>query len=586
MVDSYWTKNTSLSRRALLRAGGLAGIGVAGAALIGCGDDDDDDTGAATAAPASTKAAAAATTATTAEAATPTASQIIGDNWGVREDVVPVYGGTLNYAAGSPVLANLDPIHSGSAMVHQVASNAYSSMMRVGRAIDDRNSPIYYPDIALSWEIPEPTRMVFNLRPGVKFHNVAPTNGRDFTAEDAKFAITRSATEEISRFRGALREITDVETPDDSTVVVNLGNYDPLVFNDLAGHYVWMTPKELADSGDIRQKIVGTGPFIFQKWEEDTRIQYKKNPDFYLPGVPFVDELNVLQIGNRETRIAAFESGEVVLGGVDIDRLGAYENDPDILIEEYLSVSPFVLFMKYGDPRWDDDRVRKAISLAIDPEIIIGINARGFGMWRGVISNQHGGWTLSQDELKSDRYFLRQNVQEAKQLLDAAGHSGGLDTGMLFNTSYSQYYQDGTQYLQQALKEVGINVRLDGEEHASMRKNQDEHNYDGLVHGLDGQPQAESYLLDYRTGGPKNGSGISIPWLDDKIDATIGTVDLEERQGKAIGLTKEILDQVLWKVEFMDSTAREARLTSLHNWLGAPPHWYVTSGFAYSWLDA
>lgn len=585
MVDSYWTKNTSLSRRALLRAGGLAGIGVAGAALIGCGDDDDD-TGAATAAPAATKAAAAATTATTAEAAAQTASQIIGDNWGVREDVAPVYGGTLNYAAGSPVLANLDPIHSGSAMVHQVASNAYSSMMRVGRAIDDRNSPIYYPDIALSWEIPEPTRMVFNLRPGVKFHNVAPTNGRDFTAEDAKFAITRSATEEISRFRGALREITDVETPDDSTVVVNLGNYDPLVFNDLAGHYVWMAPKELADSGDIRQKIVGTGPFIFQKWEEDTRIQYKKNPDFYLPGVPFVDELNVLQIGNRETRIAAFESGEVVLGGVDIDRLGAYENDPDILIEEYLSVSPFVLFMKYGDPRWDDDRVRKAISLAIDPEIIIGINARGFGMWRGVISNQHGGWTLSQDELKSDRYFLRQNVQEAKQLLDAAGHSGGLDTGMLFNTSYSQYYQDGTQYLQQALKEVGINVRLDGEEHASMRKNQDEHNYDGLVHGLDGQPQAESYLLDYRTGGPKNGSGISIPWLDDKIDATIGTVDLEERQGKAIGLTKEILDQVLWKVEFMDSTAREARLTSLHNWLGAPPHWYVTSGFAYSWLDA
>ena len=280
---SYWSRFSGerLSRRGFVRAAALGGAGLAAAALIGCGDDDEDE-----AAPAAATAAPAAATAAPTEAPDPTASEIIGDNWGVRDAGVVKYGGTINAAAGSPVLANLDPIESGSAMVHQTASNAYSSLMRVGREIDDRNSPIYYPDIALSWEIPGPTEMVFHLRDNAKFHNVAPVNGRALTSEDVKYSILRSATNEKSRFKGALSAISEVETPDPTTAVVKLSAFDPLIFNDLAGHYVWIVPREVDEAGKLQELIVGSGPFIFDRWEQDSRIAYKKNPDFHVEGVP------------------------------------------------------------------------------------------------------------------------------------------------------------------------------------------------------------------------------------------------------------------------------------------------------------
>ena len=579
---SYWSRFSGerLSRRSFVRGAALGGAGLAAAALIGCGDDDEDE-----AAPAAATAAPAAATAAPTEAPDPTASEIIGDNWGVRDEGVVKYGGTINAAAGSPVLANLDPIESGSAMVHQTASNAYSSLMRVGREIDDRNSPIYYPDIALSWEIPGPTEMVFHLRDNAKFHNVAPVNGRALTSEDVKYSILRSATNEKSRFKGALSAISEVETPDATTAVVQLSAFDPLIFNDLAGHYVWIVPREVDEAGKLQELIVGSGPFIFDRWEQDSRIAYKKNPDFHVEGVPFVDELNWLQIANSDTRFSAFESGQSLVSGLNSQEALRVEGDPNILVESFLSVSPFVIFMNFKDQLWQDERVRKALSLAVDPDIVLKLQSGGNGLWRGVISNQHSGWTLSQEELKSDRYYLRQNQAEAMQLLDAAGFGDGLETSFLYNTSWPPYYQETVQYIAQAMAEVGVKVNLLGQEHATMRKNQDENNYEGLAFGADGQPQAESYLLDYRTGGPKNGSGVSLPWLDDAVNAVVNTIDLEERQEKAKSLSSDILEQVLYKIEYNDSRRHEGRRSNAKNWLGPPPHWYVTSGFAYTWLD-
>ena len=181
---------------------------------------------------------------------------------------MPKYGGSLNWAPGSPTLANLDPLTSTSAMVHQVAMPAYSSLMHIGRDPKDRNSPwIYFPELATKWETAEPTKMTFTLREGVKFHNVAPVNGRAFTSEDVKFSLNRVAQDKTSLFKGAFASIKSVETPDPKTVVINLNRFDPLMMPQLGGHFAWMMPKEVVDANKIREQIIGTGPFVFQKWE-------------------------------------------------------------------------------------------------------------------------------------------------------------------------------------------------------------------------------------------------------------------------------------------------------------------------------
>lgn len=575
-MSDYWAKSSSVSRRRFLGGTMAVGAGVAGAALIGCGGS-----GGVSSTPASGGAGGGSA------ASGPTIASITGTNWANRDDkAVPKYGGTLNWSPGSPTLANLDPLTSTSAMVHQVAMPAYSSLMHIGRDPKDRNSPwVYFPELATKWEVSDPLKMVFTLREGVKFHNVAPVNGRAFTSEDAKYALDRVAKDTGSLFKGAFSSIKSIETPDAKTLILNLNRVDPLMMPQLGGHFAWMMPKEVVDANKIREQIVGTGPFIFQKWEKDARVSYKKNPDFYIKGAPFVDEMNWFIIGNEDTRTAAFQSGQTQIYDVPDNAIKEAKANKDLTVEDYLRVAPQVLFMNAKEDRWKDERVRKAVALALDTGTLLKTLQNGNGLWRGIVSNQHGGWTLSQDELKGKKYFLRQDIAEAKQLMSAAGKPDGISAGLLYATSYPQSYQDSTQYIAQTLTTNKIvNVKLDGKDLATMRKGQDEQTYDGLCFGLDGQGAPESFLLDYRSGGPKNGSGLKDKEVDADVDKVLAIVDVKERQAATKAFVDKYLQKVMYKIEFVDGTNYTAWTKEVKNFVDGPPFWYQ-AGHAYTWLD-
>ena len=575
----YWAGvRSSVSRRRFLGGSVAVGAGLAGAALIGCGGSGGSK-------PAASNAGGVPAT----SAATgPTVASITGANWANREpNGVPKYGGTLNWSPGSPTLANLDPLTSTSAMVHQVAMPAYGTLMHIGRDPKDRNSPWqYFPELATKWEVTDPLKMVFTLRDGVKFHNVAPVNGRAFTSEDAKFALTRVSQDKGSLFKGAFSSIKSIETPDPKTLVLNLSRFDPLMMPQLGGHFAWMMPKEVVDANKIREQIVGTGPFIFQKWEQDGRVSYKKNPDFYVKGAPFVDELNWFIIANEDTRTAAFQSGQTQIYDVPDNAIKDVKADTKkYTVEDYLRVAPQVLFMNAKDDRWKDERVRKAVALGLDTAVLLKTLQNGNGLWRGIVSNQHGGWTLTQEELKSKKYYLRQDLQEAKQLLAAAGKPDGVASGLLYTTSYPQSYQDSTQYMAETLtKNKIVNIKLVGQDLATMRKGQDEQTYDGLCFGLDGQGAPESFLLDYRSGGPKNGSGLKDKEVDADVDKVLAIIDVKERQNATKAFIDKYLQKAMYKLEFVDGMNYTAWSKEVKNFVDGPPFWYQ-SGHAYTWLD-
>ncbi|MEX2446740.1 MAG: ABC transporter substrate-binding protein [Dehalococcoidia bacterium] len=566
-----------IGRRRLLRTSAAMGAGLAGAALVGCGGADGDGT---TGTPAPTSSP------TGGGAQADTAATIIGDNWGVRDpDATPRYGGTLNWAYQAPTLANLDPLLSTSGMVHQVAGQAYDHLTRVSRPPADRNGlHIHYPALAESWETADPLRLTYRLRPGIRWHNVAPVDGRDFTAEDVKYAIERATEQETSLFRGNFASIESIEVPDATTVVINTSQFDPLLFGNLSNQGPWVVPRELVEADQVSDRMVGTGPFIFDQWERDSRIAFKKNPDYFISGTPFLDELNLLQIGNEETRTASFRAEQTQIGDIPFQDLAQFEDDPQFVIEPYLRVAPQVLFMNAQEDRWRDERVRRAISLALDTDILVELLV-GEGLWRGIVSNQHGGWTLSQEELKGDRYYLRHDPQEARQLMEAAGHAGGLEAGLLYNTQYPQYYQDATQYIIEALSTAGVaQLTGVGQDHATMRRNQDEHNYDGMCFGLDGQGFPEQYLMDFRTGGSKNGSGLSDPEVDADVNEVLSIVDVAERQEATKAFIDDYLQRVMYKVEFADGMFYEAWTQRTRNYIPPPPFQF-SSAKGFVWLD-
>lgn len=573
----YWTRNAAnsdVSRRRFLRASLTATTGLAAAALVGCRSGGSEAT--------SPKTPAGAAVA----AKGPTAASIIGKNWGLREpDAVPKYGGTLNYASGTPTLPNLDPFQSTAAMAHQVASMAYSHLLHNSHPVNNYNEAIYYPDVATSWEISDAAKFTFKLRNDMKWHNVAPLNGRALTAEDVKYAINRAATDKLSPYRGTLSAIKSIDTPDATTLVLNLKNFDAGLFPALADRFAWIIPRELVESGRLREQMIGSGPFIFQQWAQDSRVQFKKNPDYYLKGIPFVDEVNFLQIPDAQTRLAAFRSGKTHIAGVDrgpdFDSIAA---DKAFQTAIYLAVGTSSIMMNYNDQRFKDVRVRQAIALVADRDAVLKIQADPKGLWRGVLSAQNTGWVLSQDELKSKRYYVRQDLQEAKQKMTAAGFPDGLTTKLLYRTGIRQE-EELPQYIAETAKKAGImNLTLVAQDNATMRKNQDEVKYDGLISGIDGEPLPEAFLLDYRTGGPKNGMGLSDKDLDARIDKAISIPDTNTRKEAVLNVARYILENVMWKTNFTDNTATDQWRAEVHNHMGPVPQQYNQNGFAFTWI--
>ena len=168
--------------------------------------------------------------------------------------------------------------------------------------------------------------------------------------------------------------------------------------------------------------------------------------------------------------------------------------------------------------------------------------------------------------------------------MTAAGNPDGLASGLLYNTEYPQAYQDGMQYMTETLtKNKIVNIKPIGQNQATMRKNQDEQNYDGLCFGLDGQGFPELYLMDYRTGGAKNGSGISNPEVDADVNKVLAVVDVRERQAATKTFIDKYLQKVMYKTEFVDGTFYEAWRKDTHNYVSSPPFQY-SSGLPWVWL--
>ena len=198
---NYWARRAS--RRRFLGTGVAAGAGAAGLALVGCGDDDGGSKGG----------SSSLATPTTAAGATPTAAPADPFAGAKR-------GGTYRWPnSGDP--PTLDPYGNPSFLTKEHASAHYSRLFRYQAGKEPLGvKPI--PDIAASAESsPDGLKWTVKLRQDVKFHNIAPVNGRQVTTDDVKFSWGRVvAPTNGNRVLAAF--VDKLEYPDKSTIVFSL----------------------------------------------------------------------------------------------------------------------------------------------------------------------------------------------------------------------------------------------------------------------------------------------------------------------------------------------------------------------------
>jgi peptide/nickel transport system substrate-binding protein len=338
---------------------------------------------------------------------------------------------------------HFDPHLTFNVRTHTTLSFVYSKLVRyrVGAGVP-LGTFIIEPDLAERWEAPDDTTYVFYLRKGVKWHNKPPVHGRELVAEDVKFTFDRFLAEKGNPLRYMLEPVERVEVVDRYTVKFVLKEPYVWLLDVLAtSKAMWIIAREVVEHfGDLKkpESAIGTGPFLLERYEPNVKTVFKRNPAYFLKDQPYVDGVEWLVLTDPSTGLAMYRTGQLDCGpetGWNVrqhDLESLKQSHPQLVYRDFLFPNSQRLFMRTDQPSFNDARVRRAISLAIDRQALIeAVWVRGEPT--GAVPRGLTEWSLPIDQLGAGAKYYQYDPQEARRLLAEAGLPKGFTT--LLHTS-------------------------------------------------------------------------------------------------------------------------------------------------------
>jgi len=423
-------------------------------------------------------------------------------------------GGDLRAAlTGEP--DTLDPATSSIYTGAQVYENIFSKLV----AIDPSGK--FIPDLATSWTQVDSKTWKFALVKNATFHN-----GEKFTSADVKYTFQRILDPKTaSAYAGLYAQIDSVDASDPYVAVFHLKSpFGPFLTN-LAANGEIVNQKAI-ESGDPARTPIGTGPFSFVEWIQGDHIKVKKNPSYFVAGLPYLDTVTFRFMPVDQSRIDALTAGELdwadamplqMVKPLSSDSRFTYLTSPVSGIPDFLAMNTKV-------KPFDDPKVRQAVALAISRSDIRDLAYMGTGEL-GLIEMPTGSpWHDA-----TGIFAAQQDIAKAKQLLADAGYADGLTVEYLGLPQYPELLKTG-QVVQQALQQVGITMTIKPVDVSvwfdaySSGKYQITSAYQERTIDPD-----NFYSLVIKSGGPINTTFYSNPKVDALIDQAAAATDMKER---------------------------------------------------------
>jgi peptide/nickel transport system substrate-binding protein len=561
LETNYWTRGR-LGRRTAIRGAALGLTGIAGAALIGCGADDgpaDPATGAATGVQAPTPAAQAGDQ--------PVPADQVRIPAGLYDGPVPPTPAEANPGVnakrgGTLLMRYLDPPRMDlsrtlSCTIYHTLSYTTNKLTvaKMGANADPFLVDIE-PDLAESWEMSDDgQRHTFHLREGVKFHDKAPVNGREFVAQD--IVDTVSMYSEGSQ-ADVFSMVESIETPDDHTVVFNLDQ--PLAdFPTAVAAWSWIYPSELVDDSDLRQEIsIGTGPFIQEQWVRAERSSFIANPDYWGRDnagnpLPYVDRIEALVQSDTNALRAGFATDNYFdFAGRDVaDMEDQFSRNRETMVgstyprSRGANVNGFQFQMR--NPTYQDDRVRRAFSLAFDrDEYDLARNNGDNINPDGAYSNAPMPWPYLFDSyptMAENGPWYQFDPAEASKMMQAAGYTAQnpLVTEMpsfYYRTELAQLVVPG---INQNLPEVNITFReVDNPTHVTLMSDRNFSDTIGFLWGPPGYTMDQWIYPFYHSTGSLNYGSVE----DSDLDALLVAQRAESNPDAQRDLWMQVWDRI------------------------------------------
>jgi peptide/nickel transport system substrate-binding protein len=477
--NSYWARYASgrLNRRRALGAG-AAGLTAFG--LAACGGSNNNKTNNSNA--NSNAAAPAASASAAASAAAGTATKAAGSP---AAGASPVAGGGASAAATAPgfdpklktggriqyymvVNPPLDPFENSTYSAQYVAGFAYSRLFKFNSAADSKVSLSRQPvgDLVTGYEVtPDGLTYTMKLQQNAMFH---PPLNRPLTSADVMATWQRFTTDTKNTNSGVYAPIVDSLTaPDANTIVFKLkAPYAPFL-NKLANpQYLWIMSQDVtAGKIDPSQQMVGTGPWMFDT-KSATSITWKRNPNYFIKGLPYADGVDINIIPDTATQEAQLAAGALDILAVPVSDVDSMKKQvPKANVAQYTgNLLAFLFFTNVSDPNsaFKDPRMRQAASLALDRQGLLSLVYGGKGEWDNLINPGLGSWWLDPQgkDIGDPGKWFKHDPAQAKQLLQAAGHANTQFKFIYPNNAYGDVYNQASDSVRGMLSDAGFQLSV------------------------------------------------------------------------------------------------------------------------------
>ncbi len=228
--------------------------------------------------------------------------------------------------------------------------------------------------------------------------------------------------------------VDSVEAPDPYKLVVRLRSPSTSFLPFLAQETMPIVPKHLAEKGELKGKVIGTGPFKWERWDKGQNISYTKNDRYFKQGLPYLDRVTRFIFRDTTLAQAAFVAGQIDFMGRRASEIRKSELDsiksrvPNLVTKPSGEMTEVRFIMNdKRDPPFKDARVRRALALWIDKKAIWDVVFDGYGTAHGIVPSWDPG-ALPPDRLAKIAGFggdLQASRAEAKRLLVEAGYPNG-----------------------------------------------------------------------------------------------------------------------------------------------------------------
>ncbi|QPF29496.1 oligopeptide ABC transporter substrate-binding protein OppA [Klebsiella sp. BDA134-6] len=451
--------------------------------------------------------------------------------------------------------SSLDPHKVESDVENNIISDLFEGLVSVSPTGEIE------PRLAEKWENKDNTVWTFHLRPGVTWSDgtaitaqdivwswqrlVSPLTASPYASYPGNMHIVNGA--EIAQGKKA-PETLGVKALDDATLVVTLTQPNAAFLAMLAHPSLVPLDKVLisryGDKWTKPEHMVTSGPYKLSQWVVNERIVAERNPRYWDNAHTVINKVTYLPISSETADVNRYKAGEIdIVYTVPINQFAQLKKT----MGDQLDVSPQLATYYYEfnttRPPFNDSRVRRALNMALDKDIIAE-KVLGQG--------QRPAWLISQPdiggvELHNPEYAnwpRDKRIAEAKKLLSEAGYneSHPLVFNLLYNTSES-HQRIAIAASSMWKKNLGVEAKLQNQEWKTMLDTMHTHNFDAVRYAwIADYDDAATFLNNFRTGDSENTSQYSNPAYDEALRNAAKASDTMAR-GKFYQQAEDLLGQ-------------------------------------------